>query len=238
MNDIKTDFDAHFQEEEATALRKIIAKRMVESKLTNPHFYLTVDVDVDHLSKARSTYIETHGRKISYNDIFMKAVAHLMMMHPECNIAFCDNKIRHYSEVNICIAVAVDGGLLTPTVRNCEKKSIAEINEEAISLVEKARGKRLRQRESQGGTFTLSNLGMYGIEEFAAILNPPQSMILAVGAIRETPVVRDGRIAIGKRMKMTLSCDHKVLDGAVGALFLAGLKEVLENPARLNVLLQ
>ncbi|MGA2480502.1 MAG: 2-oxo acid dehydrogenase subunit E2, partial [Spirochaetia bacterium] len=169
-----------------------------------------------------------------YNDIIMKAIASLMAKHPVCNASYVNDKIRYYAEVNICLAVAVEGGLLTPAVRQCEKKSIVEISEESRALVEKARTKRLRPRESMGGTFTISNLGMFGIEEFGAIINSPQGLILAVGALRETPVVRAGNIEIGKRMKMTLSCDHKVVDGAVGAAFLADLKAVLEDPAPLG----
>jgi pyruvate dehydrogenase E2 component (dihydrolipoamide acetyltransferase) len=227
-------FEPPYREEDASQLRKVIAKRMVESKVTNPHFYLTVDVDVEKLAALRETMNTGREKKISYNDIIMKAVASLMAKHAVCNAAYINDKIRYYSEVNICLAVAVEGGLLTPAVRQCEKKSIAEISEESRALVEKARTKRLRPRESMGGTFTISNLGMFGIEEFGAIINSPQALILAVGALRETPVVRAGKIEIGRRMKMTLSCDHKVVDGAVGAAFLADLKGVLENPAPLG----
>ena len=223
--------EPQYREEEASLLRKAIARRMSESKLTAPHFYLTVDVEVEKLIELRSALNAAREQKISYNDILLKAVAQLLVAHPECNVSYVEEKIRYYGEANLCLAVAVPGGLLTPVVRNCEKKSIAEINEQASALAAKARAKRLRPRESMGGSFTLTNLGMYGIEEFAAILNPPQALILAVGAIRETPVVRDGSIGVGKRMKMTLSCDHRVVDGATGAVFLAELKALLENPA-------
>ena len=223
-----------FREEGAPLLRKLIAKRMVESKLTNPHFYLTVDVDVEKLVTLRQALNAGREKKISYNDFILKAVASLLRKHPECNASYIDDKIRYYSEVNICLAVSVEGGLLTPTVRECDKKSIVQISEEASTLVEKARTKRLRPKEGLGGTFTVSNLGMFGIEEFAAIINPPQSLILAVGAIRSAPVVRDGRVEVGTRMKITLSCDHKAVDGASGAGFLAGLKALLENPAQLE----
>jgi pyruvate dehydrogenase E2 component (dihydrolipoamide acetyltransferase) len=141
-----------------------------------------------------------------------------------------DDNIRYYDTANVCLAVAIDGGLLTPAIRNCERKSIEEINEDATQLIEKARNKKLRPRESMGGTFTLSNLGMFGIEEFIAIVNPPQALILAVGAIREIPVVEDGKITKGKRMKMTLSCDHRAVDGAMAADFLNDLRLVLEDP--------
>jgi pyruvate dehydrogenase E2 component (dihydrolipoamide acetyltransferase) len=164
----------------------------------------------------------------------MKAVAFVMTQHPECNVSYVDDKIRYYTDVNICLAVAVEGGLLTPAVRSCQGKTIEEISEEASVLVEKARNKKLRPRESMGGTFTLSNLGMFGIEEFHAIVNPPQALILAVGAIRDVPVVNQGRIEAGKRMKLTVSCDHKAVDGATGAVFLQDLKAVLEDPAQLG----
>jgi pyruvate dehydrogenase E2 component (dihydrolipoamide acetyltransferase) len=234
VSDAPQGFEPPFREEDATPLRRAIAKRMVESKVTNPHFYLTVDVDVEKLAAFRETLNAGREKKASYNDIIMKAVATLMAKHPVCNAAYINDKIRYYSEVNVCLAVAVDGGLLTPAVRQCEKKSIVEISEESRALVEKARAKKLRPRESMGGTFTISNLGMFGIEEFGAIINSPQALILAVGALRETPVVRDGKIEIGRRMKMTLSCDHKVVDGAVGAAFLSDLKTLLENPGSLG----
>lgn len=222
-----------YREEEASGLRKVIAKRMVEAKLTNPHFYLTVDVDVEALIARREALNAGRERKISYNDLLMKAVASLKEKHPLVNASYLDGKIRYYDEVNVSLAVAVPGGLLTPTVRGCDRKSLAEISEEAAALVEKARAMKLRPRDGMGGTFTISNLGMFRIEEFAAIINPPQATILAVGSIRTTPVVKDGALAIGRRMKMTLSCDHKIVDGAVGAAFLSDLLAFLENPAAL-----
>ena len=234
MNSDNKSFEPAYREEEASGLRKVIAKRMVEAKLASPHFYLTVDVDVDALMTRREALNAGRERKISYNDLLMKAVAGLMGKHPLCNASYVDGKIRYYAEVNISLAVAVAGGLLTPTVRGCEKKTVSEISEEAAVLVEKARAMKLRPREGAGGTFTISNLGMYGVEEFAAIINPPQALILAVGAIRSTPVVRQGVVGIGNRMKMTLSCDHKVVDGAVGAAFLSDLRSVLESPASLD----
>ena len=219
-----------YREEEASGLRKVIAKRMVEAKLASPHFYLTVDVDVDALMARREALNAGRERKVSYNDLLMKAVASLKEKHPLVNASYVDGKIRYYDEVNVSLAVAVPGGLLTPTVRGCDRKSLAEISEEAAGLVEKARAMKLRPRDGMGGTFTISNLGMYGIEEFGAIINPPQATILAVGAIRTVPVVKDGALAVGQRMKMTLSCDHKIVDGAVGAAFLADLRALLEKP--------
>jgi len=229
----EVDGEPQYMEEDASVFRKVIAKRMTESKRTIPHFYLTVDVDVEKIIEMRTRANTSWSKKISYNHIIMKAVAELLMIHHECNVSYIDDKIRYYKEANICLAVAVPDGLLTPVVRNCERKTILEICNEANALVTEARSKKLRPRDSQGGSFTLTNLGMYGIEEFAAIINPPQAMILGVGAIREMPVVKDGRIAIGKRMKITLSCDHKVIDGATGAVFLSELKALLENPARI-----
>ncbi len=226
--------EAPYREEKAPLLRKAIAQRMTESKLTAPHFYLTVDVEMERLIDLRNTLNAGREQKISFNDLLLKAVAQLLLAHPECNVSYVDDKIRYYAQADLCLAVAIPGGLLTPVVRNCEKKSIAEISNEASALVAKARSKRLRPHEGSGGSFTLTNLGSYGIEQFAAILNPPQALILAVGAIRETPVVRDGGLSIGKRMKMTLSCDHRVLDGATAAVFLAELKGLLENPAELG----
>ncbi len=222
--------EAKYREEEPSLLRKAIARRMTESKLTAPHFYLTVDVAAERLIELRNALNAGREQKISFNDIMLKAVAQLLASHPECNVSYVEQKIRYYTEANLCLAVAIPGGLLTPVVRNCESKSIGQISDEASALVAKARSKKLRPRESMGGTFTLTNLGMYGIEQFAAILNPPQAMILAVGAIRETPVVENGAIGVGKQMKMTLSSDHRVVDGATGAVFLSELKALLENP--------
>jgi pyruvate dehydrogenase E2 component (dihydrolipoamide acetyltransferase) len=219
-----------YREENAPLLRKVIGKRLLESKLTTPHFYLTVDTDMKNMIDLRNELNSSGNVKISYNDIIIKAAALVFKNHPECNVSFIDDKIRYYKNINICLAVAVEGGLLTPAVRNCEEKSLYEINEVSRVLVEKARNKKLRPRESMGGTFTLSNLGMFGIEEFIAIINPPQAMILATGAIREVPVVEDGSITVGQRMKMTLSCDHRAVDGSIGALFLSELKSIMENP--------
>ncbi|HEB31121.1 MAG TPA: 2-oxo acid dehydrogenase subunit E2 [Spirochaetes bacterium] len=219
-----------YSEENAPLLRKVIGKRLLESKLTIPHFYLTVDTDMKNMIELRNDLNSSGTIKISYNDIIIKAVALVMLNHPECNVSYIDDRIRYYKNINVCLAVAVEGGLLTPAVRNCEEKTLFNISEESGVLVEKARNKKLRPRESMGGTFTLSNLGMFGIEECIAIINPPQSMILATGAIREVPVVEDGAVGIGQRMKMTLSCDHRAVDGSTGALFLSELKSILENP--------
>jgi pyruvate dehydrogenase E2 component (dihydrolipoamide acetyltransferase) len=223
--------EVSYREEDAPLLRKVIAKRMLESKLTIPHFYLTVDTDMQKVVDLRTTLNSEREKKISFNDILVKSIALVMQRHPGCNVSYVEDKIRYYDSVNVCLAVAIEGGLLTPAIRDCEKKSLFEISEEAQILVEKARNKKLRPRESMGGTITLSNLGMFGIEDFIAIVNPPQALILAVGAIREVPVVVDGAIVIGKRMKMTLSSDHRAVDGAMAAAFLDDLRHVVEDPS-------
>lgn len=230
MSDTGMNGDQNYSEEKAPLLRKVIARRMLESKTTIPHFYLTVDINPQNLIDLRKEFNANGTKKISFNDIIIKAVAVGLKNHPECNVSYIDDMIRSYQTIDICLAVSVDGGLLTPKVTNCDKKSILEINEDTTLLIEKARNKRLRPREGMGGSFTISNLGMFDIEEFIAILNPPQPMILSVGAIREIPVVENGKISIGKRMKMTLSSDHRALDGAMSAVFLTDLKNILENP--------
>jgi len=222
--------ELNYRDEDVPLLRKVIAKRMLESKRTIPHFYLTIDVDMKNLIDLRNKLNSNGEKKISFNDLFIKAISLVLKNHPECNVSYIDEKIRYYETINICLAVAIEGGLLTPAIRNCGEKSIFEISDNTKELVEKARNKKLRPRESMGGTFTLSNLGMFGIEEFIAIVNPPQALILAVGAIREIPVVNNGAIVPGKRMKMTLSCDHRAVDGAMAAQFLTDLKTVLEDP--------
>lgn len=203
---------------------------MLESKLTIPHFYLASDFDMSRVVRVRSRINAETEAKLSFNDFIVKACAHTLKNHPECNVSYANGKIRYYNAVHVSIAVTIPGGLLTPTIKDCEKKSLFEISEEAKILIEKARNKRLRPREGMGGTITVSNLGMYDVEEFSAIVNPPQALIVAVGSIREIPVVEDGGIVIGKRMKVTLSCDHRLIDGTTGAVFLSELKKGLEHP--------
>ncbi len=222
--------DVQYREEAASSLRKVIAKRMVQSKLENPHIYMTIEVEMERAMQYRKKLNEGRERTFSFNDIIVKACAVTLQNHPECNASYDDGKMLYFEEINIGIAVAVEGGLLVPTVRNCESKNLEQLQEESLILIEKARNMKLRPREGMGGTFTVSNLGMFGIEHFAAIVNPPQALILAVGAIKEVPVVKDGSIQAGYRMKMTVSCDHKAVDGATGARFLQDLKKVLEDP--------
>src|SRR5690606_24627484 len=217
-------------------MRKTIARRLAQSKFPAPHFYLTVDVD-----KARAAAVlrhhnevdEAQGRtRISFNDLITKACAVALRLHPAVNSSWVEeqNEMRRHHEVHVAVAVAIEDGLVTPVVRNPDRKGLAEIAEETQALAERARNRQLQPPDWEGSTFTTSNLGMFGIEEFTAIINPPNACILAIGAIRDVPVVQDGELVAGKRMKVTLSCDHRVVDGATGAAFLADVKRFLEEP--------
>ncbi len=214
-------------------MRKVIAKRLAESKFTAPHFYLTREIDMDTAISARKAINETADSKVSFNDLVIKAVALALKKHPAVNSAWLGDKIRQYGYVNIGVAVAVEDGLLVPVVRNADFKSLSTINAEVKDFAEKARSKKLQPQDWEGNTFTISNLGMFGIEEFTAIINPPDACILAVGGIVEKPVVKNGQIVVGNTMKVTLSCDHRVVDGATGAAFLQTFKNYLENPVRM-----
>ena len=234
---IDTSFEPAYAEEPASSVRKVIAKRMLESKLTIPHFYLFDTVDMQNAVALRSKLNAAAGGdgvnegapRISFNDMIVKAAAAVLARHPECNASYVDDKIRRYRQVNINIAVATDAGLLVPTLRNCDTKSLREISEETKALAEKARSRKLRPREMMGGTFTISNLGVFGLEGSFSIINPPQALILTTGAIREAPVARGGVLAVGTVMKVTLSCDHRAVDGAAGAAFLADFKKEMEG---------
>jgi pyruvate dehydrogenase E2 component (dihydrolipoamide acetyltransferase) len=219
-----------YTETSAPLLRRVIGKRLLESKLTIPHFYLFDEVDMENAARFRNQLNSGPEGRISYNDIIVKAGALALVRYPECNVSYQDDRIRQYKSVNINIAVSIEGGLLIPVLRNCEKKNLFQISEEAKALVEKARSKKLRPREGMGGTFTISNLGVFGLEGSFSIINPPQALILTTGVIKEVPVVRDGKITPGLRMKITLSCDHRAVDGAIGAEFLAYVKAILEDP--------
>ncbi|MEM1094190.1 MAG: pyruvate dehydrogenase complex dihydrolipoamide acetyltransferase [Bacteroidota bacterium] len=227
---------------EATPLsqmRKTITRRLGASKFAAPHFYLTVDVKMEAAFALRKQINELSakqdGPKVSFNDLITKACALALRQHPIVNASYmeAESEIRTYADVNIAIAVAVDEGLVTPVVRNVDQKGLATIAKETRELAGKAREKRLQPSDYEGSTFTTSNLGMFGIEEFTAIINPPNACILAIGAIRDTPVVEDGEIVAGKRMKITLSCDHRIVDGAVGAQFLSTVQRYLEDPLNL-----
>ncbi len=216
-----------------TLMRKTIAKRLVESKVTAPHFYLTVEADMKPAVEFRMSINAAEESKISFNDIIVKAAALALRRHPEVNATFTPEKIIQYGAVHVGVAVAIEDGLITPVLRNTDLKGLAEISAETKALAVRAREKKLKPEEFTGGTFTISNLGMYDVENFAAIINPPEGAILAVGSIVEKPVVEQGAIVVGRRMKMTLSCDHRVVDGAAGARFMQTLKKILEHPAML-----
>jgi pyruvate dehydrogenase E2 component (dihydrolipoamide acetyltransferase) len=217
------------REIELSSMRRTIAKRLVQSKAPVPHFYLTVDVAADRLWDAYRA-LRDDQYPISLNDVIIRASASALKRHPEMNASFAGDHVKQYSRVHIGVAVAIEDGLITPVIRDADSKSLTEIAAEARELAERARNRRLQPHEYTGATFSISNLGMMGIEEFSAIINPPEAAILAVGALREEPVVEAGQIKVGRRMKLTLSVDHRVADGAQGARFLATLKKTLENP--------
>ena len=214
-------------------MRKTIAKRLAESKFTAPHFYLTVAVDMSAASAARAEINATGDVKISFNDLVVKSVAKALKKHPAVNSAWMGDFVRTHYDVHIWVAVAVEDGLLVPVVRHADAKGLAEISSEVRSFAQKAKEKKLQPSDWSGNTFTISNLGMFGIEEFTAIINPPDAAILAVGGIQEVPVVKNGAVVPGQVMKMTLSCDHRVIDGATGAAFLNTVKGYLERPLSL-----
>jgi pyruvate dehydrogenase E2 component (dihydrolipoamide acetyltransferase) len=224
-----------FEEVAVSQMRKTIAKRLAESKFSAPHFYLTTTVNMDRTIDARAQMNEVLPVKISYNDIIIKAAAAALLQHPAVNSSWLGDKIRTHHHIHIGVAVAVEDGLLVPVIRFANEKSLAHISTEVKQLAEKAKNKKLQPAEMQGNTFTISNLGMFDIDEFTAIINPPDSCILAVGSIKSTPVVKDGNVVIANLMKLTLSCDHRSVDGATGSRFLQTLKLLLEEPVRLLV---
>lgn len=221
------------RDEAVSQMRKTISRRLSESKFSAPHFYLTIDIDMGRAITARKAINADGEVKISFNDLVVKAAALSLKKHPKVNAGWYGDFIRYYDHTHIGVAVAVDDGLLVPVVRFANEKSLSVINAEVKSLAEKARSKKLQPAEWEGNTFTISNLGMFGIEEFTAIINPPDACIMAVGGIREIPVVKDGAVVPGSRMKVTLSCDHRVVDGASGAAFLQTFKSFLEDPVRM-----
>ena len=216
-----------------TQMRKTIARRLAESKFTAPHFYLKLSVDMGAAVEARKAINAQEGVKVSFNDMIVKAVSLALKKHPAVNSAWMDNFIRQNDHVHIGVAVAVEDGLLVPVVRHADRKSLTEIGAEVKDYAGKAREKKLQPSDWEGNTFTISNLGMFGIEDFTAIINPPDACILAVGGISDVPVVKDGAVVPGKVMKLTLSCDHRVVDGATGAAFLQEVKSLLEHPVRM-----
>ena len=224
-----------FDEVPVSQMRKVIARRLSESLFTAPHFYLTMSIDMDAAVIARTKINEVAKAKISFNDMVLKAVALSLKQHPKVNSSWLGDTIRYNHHVNIGVAVAVEEGLLVPVVRFADSKSLSQINAEVKDFAQKAKDKKLQPSDWEGSTFTISNLGMFGIEEFTAIINPPDACILAVGGIAQVPVVKNGQVVPGNIMKLTLSCDHRVVDGATGAAFLQTLKSLLEEPLRMLV---
>jgi pyruvate dehydrogenase E2 component (dihydrolipoamide acetyltransferase) len=223
-----------------TQIRKTIARRLAQSLGPVPTFYLTNEVDMERVSEAREALSSSQPvagaqgeAKVSFNDIIIKAVAMALRQHPACNAWWQDDHIRYWNEVHVSMAVAVDEGLITPVIRHADQKTLREIARESRDLAGRARERRLKPDEYTGGTFSVSNLGMLDIEEFTAIINPPEAGILAVGRIGERPVAHEGAVAVRRRMRLTMSCDHRVIDGATGAQFLKTLKGMLENPLAL-----
>ena len=217
-------------EEPISQMRKTIARRLSESKFTAPHFYLTVEILMDKAMEARTAINEIATSKVSFNDIVIKAVSAALRKHPKINSSWLGDKIRYNNHIHIGVAMAVEDGLLVPVVKFADNKSLSQISAEVKVYGQKAKEKKLQPQDWEGNTFTISNLGMFGIDSFTAIVNPPDACILAVGGIKEQPIVKNGKLEIGNIMKLTLSCDHRVVDGASGAAFLQTLKAYLENP--------
>ena len=224
-----------YNEVPVSQMRKIISKRLAESKFTAPHFYLTMEINMDNCIEGRKKINETSDIKISFNDIILKASAAALRKHPMVNSSYLGDKIRTNHHIHIGVAVAVEDGLLVPVIRFADNKSLSHISLEVKDLANKAKNKKLQPSDWEGNTFTISNLGMFGIDEFTAIINPNDSCILAVGGIKNTPIIKNGEIVPGNIMKLTLSCDHRIVDGAMGSLFLKTLKELIEEPIKILV---
>ena len=224
-----------FEEVPVSQMRKTIAKRLAESKFSAPHFYLTMEINMDKAVEARKSINEVSPVKISFNDMVIKATAAALRQHPDVNVSWLGDKMRKNHHIHVGVAVAVKDGLLVPVIRFADNKSLSHIAVEVKDLAQKAHDKKLQPADWEGSTFTISNLGMFGIEEFTAIINPPDACILAVGGIKETPIVKNGQIVPGNIMKVTLSCDHRAVDGAVGSAFLKTLKGLLEDPVRILI---
>jgi len=219
-----------FNDEPTSQMRKVIAKRLLESTNGAPHFYLTIEVDMDNAMQSRNAINAIPDTKVSFNDLVIKACAAALRKHPKVNSSWMGDKIRYYSHVHIGVAVAVEDGLLVPVVRFADQKSLSQISAEVKDLGKRAKDKKLQPADWEGNTFTVSNLGMFGIDEFTSIINTPESCILSVGAIKQVPVVKNNQVVPGNVMKVTLACDHRTVDGATGAAFLQTLRTYLENP--------
>jgi pyruvate dehydrogenase E2 component (dihydrolipoamide acetyltransferase) len=223
--------DGDFQDIPLTQIRKTIARRLAESLGPVPTFYLTAEFDMGRAAEMRAALKEIGEEyKVSFNDIVIKAVANALSDHPEVNAHWMVDRIRHFNRVHVGMAVAIEEGLITPVIFDADRKTLVEISREAKQLAELARNRRLTPEQYTGSTFSVSNLGMLGIDQFTAIINPPEAGILAIGAVEEKPVVVDGNITVRQRMRVTMSCDHRVIDGATGARFLQSLKRLIENP--------
>ena len=226
--------EGDYQDVPLTLIRKTIAKRLAESIGPVPTFYLTAEYDVTHLAELRTAMAELGPEyKVSFNDILIKAVATALVQHPEVNAHWRGDSIRHFNRVHIGMAVAIDDGLITPVIFDADTKGLASIATEAKNLAERARARKLMPEEYTGSTFSISNLGMFGIDQFTAIINPPEAGILAIGAAEDKPVVVGGELTVRKRLRVTMSCDHRVVDGATGAKFLQTLRRMIENPLML-----
>jgi pyruvate dehydrogenase E2 component (dihydrolipoamide acetyltransferase) len=224
-----------YEEVPVSQMRKVIAKRLAESMFSAPHFYITMSVDMDKAVESRVKLNEISAVKISFNDIVLKAVAVALKKHPAVNSSWLGDKIRINHHVNVGVAVAVEDGLLVPVVRFADTKTLSQISVEVKDFAQRAKSKKLQPADWEGSTFTISNLGMFGVDEFTAIINPPDACILAVSAIQQLPVVRNGDVVPGHVMKLTLSCDHRVVDGATGSAFLQTVKSLLEEPLRMLI---
>jgi pyruvate dehydrogenase E2 component (dihydrolipoamide acetyltransferase) len=225
-----------YHDEAASEIRRTIARRLVTSLGPIPHFFLTTEIEMDSAAEMRERIKQLDpDLKISINDIIIKVAAAALIAHPQVNASFQDKTVRYYERADIGVAVAIEDGLITPVVRSADQKSLSEIASEVRELAERARHRKLRPEEYTGATFSVSNLGMFGIDEFTAVINPPEGAILAIGAMSPRPVVRDNEIVVRQTMRVTMSCDHRVIDGATGAKFLQTFKKILENPLYLVV---
>ena len=231
----KIHSEESYQEISVSQMRKTISRRLAESKFSAPHFYLTMEINMDNCIEGRNKINETSNLKISFNDIIIKAAAVSLRKHPMVNASFLTDKIRINNHIHIGVAVAVDEGLLVPVIRFADNKSLSHISTEVRILAGKAKNKDLQPSDWEGNTFTISNLGMFGIDEFTAIINPNDACILAVGGVKNKPVVKNGEIVPGNIMKVTLSCDHRIIDGVIGSAFLNTLKELIEDPIKILV---
>jgi len=231
----KTIGEESFDEVPISQMRKTISKRLSESKFSSPHFYITMEINMDNCIEGRKKINETSEVKISFNDIIIKATAAALRKHPMINSSYLEDKLRTNHHIHIGVAVAVKDGLLVPIIKFADNKSLSHISLEIKNLANKAKNKNLQPSDWEGNTFTISNLGMFGIDEFTAIINPNDSCILAVGGIKNTPIIKNGEIVPGNLMKVTLSCDHRIVDGAMGSAFLQTLKELIEDPIKILV---